>query len=64
MSGASEQANGRASGSVLMFLFLFVPDHSAVIEQINGGRRVTANFFRPSLELLFSYQDALVVMII
>ena len=29
MSGASEQANGRASGPVLTSLFLFVPDHSA-----------------------------------
>ena len=29
MSGANERANGRASGSVLMSRFLFVPDHSA-----------------------------------
>ena len=29
-SGVSEQANGRASGPVLTFLFLFVPDHSAM----------------------------------
>ena len=28
MSGVSERANGRASGPVLTFLFLFVPDHS------------------------------------
>ena len=31
MSGASERANGRASGPVLTSLFLFVPDHSAVM---------------------------------
>ena len=31
VSGASERANGRASGLVLMSLFLFVPDHSAVV---------------------------------
>ena len=30
VSGASEQANGRASGPVLTSLFLFVPDHSAM----------------------------------
>ena len=30
MSGASERANGRASGPVLTSLFLFVPDHSAL----------------------------------
>ena len=29
MSGASERANGRASGPVLTSRFLFVPDHSA-----------------------------------
>ena len=29
VSGASEQANGRASGLVLTSLFLFDPDHSA-----------------------------------
>ena len=29
LSGASERANGRASGPVLTPLFLFVPDHSA-----------------------------------
>ena len=29
MSGASERANGRASGPVLTSLFLYVPDHSA-----------------------------------
>ena len=28
VSGASKQANGQVSGSVLMSLFLFVPDHS------------------------------------
>ena len=31
MSGASERANGRASGPVLTSQFLFVPDHSASI---------------------------------
>ena len=30
VSGASERANGRASGPVLMSLFLFVPDHSGL----------------------------------
>ena len=30
VSGASERANGRASGPVLTSLFLFVPDHSAL----------------------------------
>ena len=30
MSGASERANGRASGPVLTSRFLFVPDHSGV----------------------------------
>ena len=29
VSGASERANGGASGPVLTSLFLFVPDHSA-----------------------------------
>ena len=32
VSGASERANGRASGPVLTSLFLFVPDHSVVVE--------------------------------
>ena len=31
MTGASEQANGRASGPVLMSRFLFVPDHIALV---------------------------------
>ena len=31
VSGASERANGRASGPVLTSLFLFDPDHSAMI---------------------------------
>ena len=31
MSGASEQANGRASDPVLTSRFLFVPDHSAMV---------------------------------
>ena len=31
VSGASEGANGRASGPVLASLFLFVPDHSAPV---------------------------------
>ena len=30
VSGASEPANGRVSGPVLMSLFLFVPDHSGL----------------------------------
>ena len=36
VSGASEQANGRASGSVLMSLFLFVTDHSALAGREGG----------------------------
>ena len=32
VSGASERANGRASGPLLTSLFLFVPDHSATVE--------------------------------
>ena len=31
VSSASERANGRASGPVLTSLFLFVPDHSALV---------------------------------
>ena len=31
MSGASERANGRASGLVLTSRFSFVPDHSALV---------------------------------
>ena len=31
VSGASERANGRASGPVLTFRFFFVPDHSAMV---------------------------------
>ena len=31
VSGVSERANGRASGLVLTFLFLFVPDHGATV---------------------------------
>ena len=31
VSSASERANRRASGPVLTFLFLFVPDHSASV---------------------------------
>ena len=31
MSGASERANGRASGPVLTSRFFFVPDHSAMM---------------------------------
>ena len=30
MSGASERANGQASGPVLTSLFLFIPNHSAL----------------------------------
>ena len=35
VSGASEQGNGRASGPVLMSLYLFVPDHSAIIASLS-----------------------------
>ena len=38
MSGASERANGRASGPVLTSLFLFKPDHSAPPMQDVIGR--------------------------
>ena len=34
MSGASQRANGRASGPVLTSLFLFVPDHSARVVDV------------------------------
>ena len=40
MSGASERANGQASGPVLTSLFLFIPDHSALVrygEEKRGG---------------------------
>ena len=42
MSGASERANGRASGPVHTSLFLFVLDHSgrhgeAVVQIVEGG---------------------------
>ena len=36
VSGASEQANGRASGPELTSRFLFVPDHSALVWTRNG----------------------------
>ena len=32
VSGASDRANGRASGPVLTSRFLFVPDHSAIVK--------------------------------
>ena len=40
MSGASEQANGRASGPVLQSLFLAVIEHSAFLprQDENGGK--------------------------
>ena len=37
MSGASERANGRASGPVLTSLFLFVSDHSASLAWASEG---------------------------
>ena len=36
VSGASEWANGRASGPVLTSRFLFVPDHSALLPRVWG----------------------------
>ena len=42
MSGASERANGRASGPVLTSRFLFIPDHSVLIPQIMWVCRVAA----------------------
>ena len=46
VSGASERANGRASGPVLTSLFLFVPDHSAMgWEEMSGPfQRFTSPF--------------------
>ena len=40
VSGASERANGRASGPVLTSLFLFVPDHSAVVHTMESKKGV------------------------
>ena len=34
-SGASERANGRASGPVLTSLFLFVPDHRGLANELS-----------------------------
>ena len=39
MSGASERANGGASGPVLQSVFLAVIDHSEVIEVLKQRRR-------------------------
>ena len=44
MSGASEQANGRASGPVLLSVFLAVFDHSAAIE-VTLRERVNQDVF-------------------
>ena len=39
VSSASERANGRASGSVLTSLFLFVPDRSAFLRSPRKRQR-------------------------
>ena len=50
MSGATERANGQASGPVLTSLFLFDPDHSAVVQNSQeSGRKYWA--IRPSIRL-------------
>ena len=51
VSGASERANGRASGPVLTSLFLFVPDHSAIGSSVSPWRDFLsdANLFCDSL---------------
>ena len=45
VSGASERANGRASGPVLTSRFLFVPDHSAT--PIGFGRTPSGTYYSP-----------------
>ena len=57
VSGASERANGRASGPVLTSRFLFVPDHSAVFidplrRDFGGdGERAKRTLSRPETPL-------------
>ena len=51
---ASERANGRASGPVLTSLFLFVPDHSALIIKYENGKERTANDERLTVNALVS----------
>ena len=43
MSGASERANGRASGPVLTSQFLFVLDHSAALRDAEATAYKDAN---------------------
>ena len=45
VNGASEQANARASGPVLTFLFLFVPDHSAPVNQKRTNFQTERSFY-------------------
>ena len=39
VSGASEQANGRASGPVLQFVFLVILNHSGEVEKAQSRSR-------------------------
>ena len=45
MSGASEQANGRASGPALQSVFLVVLRHSAVGEEAVSTRKLGLFFY-------------------
>ena len=51
VSDVSERANGRASGPVLTSLFLFVPDHSALVTvrgQLQVNPKAIYHFFSSS----------------
>ena len=60
VSSASERANGRASGPVLSSLFLFVPDHSALVpcRHRNESNMVTAceKSFSSSIKRMFEQE--------
>ena len=47
VSGASELSNGRARGSVLTSLFLFVPDHSAPSGSVHSSVSLSIHEFVP-----------------
>ena len=51
MSGASEQANGRASGPVLQSVFLAVIDHSAWWNRGCGWFRPGSGIFLNGIEI-------------
>ena len=53
VSGASEQANGRASGPVLTSRFLFVPDHSAFHQDLK--ETLTFSVLASAQNLLIGY---------